>query len=248
MVIAVNWLKFLTSDAGTDTLLVCLPPGGRGASGFQSWRPVSPATVQLAVVQPPGREERYPEPAVTDVAGYTAAVADRVQSIVDGRRLVLAGACLGGLLAYETCRLLTTAGVRVELLCAVAATPPAWYRRVIGPRSAEEGLELLRRWNGTPEEVLRAPGFTQVLLPAIMADLALGDGYDGTGAPPLPVPVLAVAGADDTEAGPEIMAGWSAATSAGLVAHTLAGDHFVHNDQAAWILHRILALLTAERP
>jgi len=238
-----TWLKFLSSDAGTDTLIVCLPPGGRGSSGFQSWRAVVPGSAQLAVVRPPGREERLTEPALTDVVAYTMAVAEHIQDTVDGRRLVLVGACLGGMLAYETCRRLLARDVAVDLLCAVAAIPPGAYRRHDERRSTDEGMALLRQWDGTDAEVLDNPEFARVLLPAIMADLRLGDSYDGIRTPALPVRMLAVAGAQDKDAAPELMTGWAAATTEPLVAHTRPGGHFIHHDEAAWIAGRALNLL-----
>lgn len=227
-----RWLKFLSSDAGTETLLVCLPPGGRGASGFLAWRGVVPASTQLAVVAPPGREERFHETAVTEVPAYVDAVITAIESVLDGRSLVLAGACVGGMLAYETARSALARGIAVRRLCAIAARPPGHYRTHLRSRSDAEVLELVRQWAGTPDEVFGDPDFTSVLLPAFAADLELGDGYDGCSAVTVPVPVVAVAGTRDPDAGPTVMAGWAGATSLGLTAHALTGGHFIHHEQA----------------
>ena len=51
-----------------DTMtLFCFPSAGGGAPIFREWQKLSPATVRPVLVQLPGRENRWEEPAYTDL-------------------------------------------------------------------------------------------------------------------------------------------------------------------------------------
>jgi pyochelin biosynthesis protein PchC len=67
-----TWVRLLPAPAGSRGALVCFPPAGGGASLFHPWLAHLPEDVDLALVQPPGREDRNAEPPGWDAATAVA--------------------------------------------------------------------------------------------------------------------------------------------------------------------------------
>ncbi|WP_157857071.1 alpha/beta fold hydrolase [Streptomyces sp. PRh5] len=58
------WLHHVASGTQpADACLVCVPPAGGAASAYWTWTQWLPSSVDLLLVQPPGREDRDAEPA-----------------------------------------------------------------------------------------------------------------------------------------------------------------------------------------
>ncbi|CAL9422421.1 Thioesterase PikA5 [Actinosynnema sp. ALI-1.44] len=229
------WLWPVDGPGDTPAVLVCFPPGGGGAASFRSWRGLVPGHVTAFAVTPPGRGARAAEPEITDVAEYVAAVVGAIRAL-GAREVWLAGVSLGGVLAFETCRALEDAGERPVALAVVAAVPPGDYRAEPVDRSTEAVRDLVVRWGLTDAELVAHPEFAEVVLPPIVADLKLGDGYDGRAARPVDAPVVAVCGAADAIAPPHVMRGWKAMTTTAFSLSVLDGSHFVHESHAVAVL------------
>nr|WP_308219657.1 thioesterase domain-containing protein [Azospirillum argentinense] len=89
---------------------------------------------------------------------------------------------------------------------------------------------------GTPPEVLACDDLMELMLPMLRADFAMSDAFLEPDPPPLPVPILAFAGAEDTEATVEEVAGWERLAGAGFSLRTLSGGHFFLHGQRAVIV------------
>jgi len=68
------WLSYRREIAGARLRLFCFPFGGGGASVFATWPQGMPAGVEVCPVQPPGRENRLREPAITRMPQMVAQV------------------------------------------------------------------------------------------------------------------------------------------------------------------------------
>ncbi|WKU02943.1 thioesterase II family protein [Micromonospora sp. HUAS LYJ1] len=233
------WLRPVGAATDTGTVLVCFPPGGGGSMSFHPWREVLPPAVTALAVCPPGRGTRLGEPPVGTVAEFVDAVVEAIRQRRP-RRLLLAGVSLGGLLAFETCRALEAADTPVGLLTVIAAVPPACYPGTPADRSPEAVGALVVEWGLTDPELLTHPEFAELVLPPVITDLQLGDGYDGRHATPVGTPVLAVAGTADPIAPPEVVRGWRAATTDRCTLDTVDGGHFLHHVHGPWLLSRML--------
>src|SRR5947209_7015556 len=81
--------------------LFCFPHAGGGASAFREWQGLARAGVEVCGVQPPGRENRFHEPALTDMAALAEQAAGALGPWLDVP-FALFGHSLGALLAFET--------------------------------------------------------------------------------------------------------------------------------------------------
>jgi medium-chain acyl-[acyl-carrier-protein] hydrolase len=89
-----------------------------------------------------------------------------------------------------------------------------------------EFLKELRRYNGTPEEVLNNTELMQLLLPTLRADFAVLETYIYAPAPPLDCPITAFGGLQDWKASREDLEAWREQTNAAFSLQMFPGDHF----------------------
>jgi surfactin synthase thioesterase subunit/phosphopantetheinyl transferase len=191
-------------------------------------------------VQLPGREARLAEPPDIDVAALARAIVARAS----GRPFALFGHSMGARLAFEAARQMRRDGAPGPVrLFASGCRPP----HLDVPLTRLAGLpddELCARivaMGGTPPAALAHPELRELVLPAIRSDFAMVEAYRYRLEPPLDVPIVVLAGADDPEAAAAEMTGWSAHTAAWTRLYTLPGDHFFLHSAQADVLGRIAA-------
>jgi surfactin synthase thioesterase subunit/phosphopantetheinyl transferase len=240
-----RWFGAPAPRPDARAVLFCLPYAGAGASAFHGWAEALGALVDVQPLALPGKEGRIAEPPEIDVAAVATALAGRAHQ----RPYAIYGHSMGARLGFEVVRELRRRGARFPLrLYLGGSRPPGMANPLAGLASAGD-VELVARLaalGGVPDEVLAEPELLELLLPAIRADLDWIDRYHDQPAPPLPVPIVAFAGADDPVAAPYDLCGWSAHTSAGFWLHTLPGDHFFVRGQRDALAATIRAdLLTA---
>ena len=85
---------------------------------------------------------------------------------------------------------------------------------------------LLARYAGTPAPVLERDDLMHLYLPVLRHDFALDERYRHVPGPPLPLPIHAYAGSEDTLATPDELDGWHVMTSAAFMMRVFAGGHF----------------------
>ena len=99
--------------------------------------------------------------------------------------------------------------------------------------------EILRRNNGTPEEVLENPELMELVLPVLRADVALCKSYVYTPEPPFSFPITAFGGLDDHGVPRSYLEGWREHTTGPFVLRMFPGDHFFLNSSRLPLLEAI---------
>ncbi|MFI7431244.1 thioesterase II family protein [Micromonospora sp. NPDC049836] len=236
------WLSCAAARPSARLRLVCLPYAGAGGGAFRPWAARLGPDVELWTAQLPGRERRLAEPPVTTMDDLAAPL---VVAIVDRIRppYAIFGHSMGALIGYEvTRRLVDRGGPAPERLVVSAALPPHRSARAGAAHTRDDaGLTAwLRELGGVPDELLADPALLALILPTVRADLAVVAGYRPARVPALPLPVDAVAAADDPLVAAAAVAGWAACTSAGFTHTVVPGGHLYLHDSPP-PLHRLLA-------
>lgn len=243
-----RWFARAENRPDAGCLVFCLPYSGGGASVFHDWAAAFPATVEIVPVRLPGREDRIAEPVELSPPDIAAAIASRAD-----RGYAIYGHSLGARLGFDVVRELRRLGApapaRLYVAAAVPPDEPVHLARSV-ELPDEEFLTALIDGIGTPTELRDLPELRELLLPVLRADFRWLRDYRYRPEPPLTVPVVALAGAGDPEAGPATMRGWSRHTVAGFTLHTLPGDHFFPRTCLAGLAGLLAADLRpwAERP
>ena len=190
-----------------------------------------PEEVELCVVQLPGRGARFNEHPYVQMASLIEVLSELLPAILD-RSYAFFGHSLGALICFELARTIRNEGLRQPgLLFVSACNAPSKLPMVptIHTLPDQAFISELRRFNGTPTDVLENNELMTLMLPALRADFALFDSYVYAEDFPLTCPIIAFGGRDDEMVDPESMSAWQNQTSGEFTLQLLPGDHFYIN-------------------
>jgi surfactin synthase thioesterase subunit len=254
-----RWIKIFEPRPRAELRLFCFPYAGGGASIYRLWPRGLPPEVEVVGVQPPGREARWREEAFRHVAPMADEALRGIDPHLD-RPFAFFGHSMGAILAFEVARRLARDGRTPPRHLIVSGRPAptvAESHPPIHDLPRDEFIDQIRRYSGTPEEVLQNDELMGLLEPLLRADFAVSesyrheargqdgqDGQDGPDAVKLTVPLAALGGTDDIDVPVEALDPWSEETSGPFRKHIVEGGHFFVNearDETLAIVARTLA-------
>lgn len=220
-----SWLRRYDPRPGARLRLVCLPHAGGTAGAFRSWAALLPPTVELLVVQYPGREERLGEPVPTTMDELAGAVVGALAPLTD-RPYAVFGHSLGAVVGFETVLRLRRSGrPEPERLFVSGREAPRHSRPGDVHRGSDaQVLEELSRLGGTPAEVLRHAELRAMVLDRVRADYRIAETYRPS-AGLLSCAITAVVGDADPDVLPVEAADWHEVTTGSFDLVVLPGDH-----------------------
>jgi medium-chain acyl-[acyl-carrier-protein] hydrolase len=188
----------------------------------------APGNVELWSARLPGREQRLSETPF-----------QRMDTLIDALYEAMAphlhtpyafyGHSLGSLVGFEMARKIRRQGKPgpVRLLVSAHTAPQLGLRRPpLHNLPKKEFEESLRRFAGTPEEVLQNEDLMSVMMLALRADFEVDETYSYEEGLALDCPISAFGGRDDFEVSQADLAAWSMHTSRTFSLHMMEGDHF----------------------
>lgn len=220
------------------TPLICLPFAGAGTSYYHAWRPLCGDRFDIRPALLPGRERRVDVEPLRDVH----AVADDLMPTLAGAgEVVLFGHCLGALIAFELAhRLVAAPDVTVTALFVSGAAAPAEERSLGATGLPDDAfLDRVAEFAGVTDDAMSDPEMRELILPTLRADVEMFERYTPSTSAPLPVPVTAVVGAEDTLVDLDQAAGWAKATSRDFELVDLPGGHMYLTDSVEQVLSLI---------
>jgi medium-chain acyl-[acyl-carrier-protein] hydrolase len=147
----------------------------------------------------------------------------------------LFGYSVGGLIAFETARILAQNSKQQQPRALILAAIGAPTERSRLPHLHKlSDAEFIRRHmerysGGIPAAVLGEPDFLAMLLPVLKADMEMFETYQYLPGEPLLCPIHTIAGEQDVLCPPSSMAGWKRETTESLFSETVSGNHFFIN-------------------
>ena len=226
--------------------LIVFPHAGGGIVAYHRWPQSLPETVELCGVQLPGRETRFSESPVRDIADITRFVTEAIEQLDDVPTLLF-GHSMGAWVAFEVASQLQRGQRGPAALIVSGRTAPHLASRT--PRIAHlRGSEIVRRasdlFGGIPDEMLREPALIDLMARVLEADLSALEGYRYTGDEPLRCPLVALAGDADPWVTDDELDAWRERTTGSFHAERLPGGHFYFRDGNS--LLRLLDLLNRQ--
>lgn len=223
-----DWILSPRPNPRARLRLFCFPYAGGGASAFCNWPVGLPSEIELCAVQLPGRENRFNEPAFTQISQLLHELVHNLQPFLD-QPFAFFGHSMGSLINFELARQL-----RRDLL------PSPVYLFVSGGRaphllnseppsyqlSDSEFINRMCIYNGIPEVVFQDADLIQLLLPKLRADVELLETYIYTKDEPLGCPISAFGGVSDPTVSQYDLSAWREQTSSIFNLCMLPGDHF----------------------
>ncbi len=223
--------------------LFCFSCAGGSAADFLPWRSSLAPRIDVCPVQLPGRGSRLREAPMLSPAAVVDAALDALREHLD-RPFACFGHSLGALLAFEFARRCRALGLREPSRLIVSGCGAPSVGHASEPLHLMDDRALiaaLRRYNGTPAEVLDNAELMEWVLPVIRADFALVANYAYRPLPPLDLPLTVLSGRDDCHVDADMVAAWRTETTAACDLHWFDGDHFFIRPRQ----HAVTALVAA---
>ena len=239
-----NWLQRLNPRPDAAVRLFCFHHAGGSAAAFRLW-PRLLAEFDVCAVQLPGRANRFVEPPIDDVHALLDVLAPAVRPLLD-RPYAFFGHSMGSAIASALASRLHADGAPLPQCLFVSGRQaphrvfPEWSMRGMSDADALDAVQ--RSFGGLPAEALANPELIAMMLPTLRADFTLLESFPQAPAAPLPVPIVALGGADDECADPERLRTWQACTTRPLRLRRAPGGHFYLDSH----LDDVLAIVRAE--
>jgi medium-chain acyl-[acyl-carrier-protein] hydrolase len=207
--------------------LFCFPYSGGGASAFRGWGDAMPS-LEVCALQAPGREARMREPAFVRMEPLVAEVAKVIRPLLD-KPYAFFGHSLGAFVAFETARALRREGLPAPRHLFLSGCPaPETHAVAHALHDLDDAglMDGLRRYGGTPDEVLQNDELMKMLLPILRADFSIYETYAPATDAPFDFPITALGGLSDDHATREQLDRWRAHTTKGFTLRMFPGGHF----------------------
>jgi pyochelin biosynthetic protein PchC len=244
-----RWLRRYGERPGATARLVCLPHAGGAPTFFRDWTHRMSPGVEVSAVCYPGRQDRFAEPCITEMAEMAGQVAEALAPL-GNRPLALFGHSMGATVAFEAARLLRSDhGVTLSCLFVSGAVPPHRVPRGSRHREGDEALIAdIREQGATEWAMLADTEFREFLMPAIRADYQLMETYELVGGNDevLDTPIVAYYGEGDSDAAHGGIEEWGRFTRWPLEVRAFPGGHFYLRDAESELLADIVRRMVGD--
>src|ERR1051325_5696571 len=233
------WVANWKPNRRAGVRLFCFPYAGGGDSIFRSWQQIVPETIEVCPVQLPGRSSRITEPPCTEMNELIRLAGEALAPHPD-QPFALFRHSMGAPIAFELAHHLRREynAEPVHLFVSGRCSPQT-ISEPIELKLDSALQELLRRYNGTPEEVLEDPELMELVLPVLRADLALCKSYVYAPKPPFSFSITAFGGLNDRGVPRHRIESWREHTTGTFSLRMLPGDHFFINSSRLPLLAAI---------
>lgn len=243
---ASRWLMRTPRPQGCAVRLFCFPHAGGGSITFRGWQKQFREPVEVAAVQPPGRENRLSERPLASLPELRAALADALAPWME-TPFAFFGHSFGALVAFELARELRRRRLALPRVLFASGRHAPSHEPESAPLHALPDDELVeevdRRYGGIPRAILEERELLMLLLPTLRADLTITEGYEYRPEPPLSCRICAFGGEQDTRIGEHELAAWERETAAGFRLRMFPGGHFFIHDSRERVIRAIEAEL-----
>jgi len=238
------WFKRPKRNNNALIRFFCFPFSGAGTLSYRSWVEKFPEEIELCLLQLPGRESRFREKPYDQIGPLIQTIGE-IETFGTDLPFAFYGHSLGAIISFELIRQLRRQmrPLPVHLFVSGRRAPhlpnPGYPMHKL---SDEALIEELRRFNGTPEIVLREPELLEIFLPIIRSDLKINETFVYQHEDPFDCPISAFGGKDDHKASEEELKAWSEHTKNNFKIKMFAGGHFFINNNRDLINEIIIKL------
>jgi surfactin synthase thioesterase subunit len=221
------WLNTQSLNSGSALRLFCLPYAGGNSTIFRGWQQAMPDGVEVCPIHLPGRGSRFQEPSLKRIDAIVQNLAPALVPHLS-RPFAIFGHSMGALIAFELARHLRSSYSLEPARLFVSAwrSPEIAIARKEYELPDEQFISVLRRFNGTPDEILENAEALELLLPILRADFEVTQTYVYRADTPLDCPIRAFAGLNDLSPTAALMRPWKQHTTSSFSMSILPGDHF----------------------
>ena len=236
-----KWLVCKKANPGAAIRLICFPFAGGTASAYKDWGNILPDTLEVHAVQLPGRETRFSEPLIHNFDQLLGTLENVLSSLV-AKPYAFFGHSMGALITFELIRRFRARGIplpRYAIFSGRRSPDKASRFPSMHHLEFDDFVDALRKYGGTPEEVLREKELMQLLVPILKADFSLIEEYIMAEEDPLPIPISVYYGDADPRTDKEEIEGWRNFCAKEIKFKEFEGKHFFIQTNKSRVLDAI---------
>jgi len=232
----------------STTKLFCFPYAGGSGVMYNRWRPLLDPSIELQMIEIPGRGRRFADPLVHTLDEMADDLLRQMRGALDGSPFLLFGHSMGALLVYELAR-----RIRAELGLEPAhaffsGRYPPHYLEIHRYHELpdDEFQQCVARLGGLPDELLANPPVLKLFLNVLRADFAAVETYQHHDTTPLRCDISVLYGEDDVDMAICDPREWARYTTGTCRWHGYPGGHFFIHEHAERIVRLINHQLNAK--
>ncbi len=239
-----SWILQPKRNHLTSINLICFPPGGCGASIFNSWSKYLPSGLAVSAIQLPGRETRFKEVAFSDMEALISEALTGILPYINAPFAVF-GHSVGALIGFEFVRQLYQNKLPTpEYLIVSGRRPPHIpVDKILHLQPDAALIEELRLIGGTPDLILDDPELMSLILPIVRADFTINETYKLFDNAYVNCPILALGGNEDHLVNQSFLEQWRPYTTREFDVAMLSGGHMTFRENPQPLLDVIVSKL-----
>jgi medium-chain acyl-[acyl-carrier-protein] hydrolase len=239
------WILQPKLNHSTSLNLICFPPGGCGASIFNSWSKYLPSGLAISAVQLSGRETRFKEVAFSNMDLLIPELLTGILPYIKDVPFAVFGHSVGALIAFEFVRQLYQNNFPVpeHLIVSGRRAPHIPLDKILHLQPDSALIEELRLIGGTSDLILDDPELMSLFLPIVRADFTINETYQVGDAFSVNCPILAIGGYDDPLVNQVFLEQWRQYTTGEFETLMLSGGHMTFKENPQPLLDVVMRKL-----
>lgn len=199
---------------------------GGSAYAYNDFSRALPSEIEVKLMEMSGRGRKMNQPLNTDARVVARQFFEQMKDELN-RPYAILGHSLGGLIGSLVIKEIAKAELPSPKIFFISAAkaPSTLGKAKNHLLPSHEFWEMLRNIGGMSEEIINDQGLRELFEPIIRADFEVIETYRHIAEKPLDLPMVAIAGEDDTLTA-EAMMLWQEETTRKLEMHILPGNHF----------------------
>lgn len=221
--------------------LFLFPYAGGGASVFQNWQNYF-ENIKLFSAQYPGRENRIRDNPIKDFSVVIESIYSSLLNIVsDEVPYYLFGHSLGTKIVYELALKIkkNKAPSPRGIIISAGRAPCFIEKNPIYNLDDENFIKEIKRFSGTPSEIIENIEIMKIFLPMLRADFILDETYKKTENEKVESPILALMGTEDKELTLQEFLKWNEYTNSTFSHKFIEGEHMFINTNTESVIKEI---------
>jgi medium-chain acyl-[acyl-carrier-protein] hydrolase len=240
-----HWVLQPKLNDATSLNLICFPPGGCGASIFNSWSRYLPPSLTVSAIQLPGRETRFKEVAFSDMGLLVSEVLTGILPYIKNSPFAVFGHSVGALIGFEFVRQLYQNNLPTPeyLIVSGRRAPHIPVDKILHLQPDTALIEELRLIGGTPDAILDDPELMSLILPIVRADFTINETYKTFDNAFVKCPILALGGTEDPLVNQGFLEQWKQYTTREFEVVMLSGGHMTFRESPQPLLDIVTSKL-----
>lgn len=236
------WFEYVNKETeNTKASLFVFPFAGGGVSAFRKWGGQF-ENIKFFVAQYPGRENRFSEKAISNIEELVKALFEDLKMTFDfNSPYYFFGHSMGTKIAYELALKIKENGLPNPNGIIISAGRAPCYKEPNPIYHLDDAgfIEGLRRYDGTPNEILDNKDLIGIFLPTLRADFIVDEDYQDKEGEKLNSKILGLMGDIDEEMEVEELLKWQDYTTKEFSYKYIEGKHMFVNTSPKSVINAI---------